>query len=101
MSELPAGWKRAPLGEIAHISSGGTPRRKRWCGSFAAFSKPHFSSENGGLATTTSNRRSLPSGSSSLGLRRVSPHSMRWLSSACRNMFILASAHVLPIASCP
>ena len=29
MSELPAGWKRAPLGEIAHISSGGTPNRAR------------------------------------------------------------------------
>ncbi|NIM40264.1 MAG: restriction endonuclease subunit S [Hydrogenophaga sp.] len=29
MSELPAGWIRAPLGEIAHISSGGTPNRTR------------------------------------------------------------------------
>ncbi|MNV71303.1 hypothetical protein D3C71_1643130 [compost metagenome] len=31
----------------------------------------------------------------------VSPHSTRWLSSPCRNMFILASAHVLPMASWP
>src|SRR4030043_365200 len=59
---------------------------------------PHLSSENGGLATTVSNFiRASPS--LSFGLRIVSPQRMVALSKPCRNIFITASAQVLPFAS--
>src|SRR5690625_5426768 len=70
---------------------GGTPRRKRLNLSYSASSWPHLSRLNGGLAVTMSNSIKSPFLSSSLGLRMVSPHSILWLSSPCRNMFILAS----------
>ena len=79
---------------------GGTPRQNRLNLSCSATSAPHLSSENGGLATTTSNRMSRSS-STSCGLPIVSHHSMRALSISCRNMFILQSAQVLPFDSWP
>src|SRR5690554_4764982 len=78
------------------------PRLKRPYGSLLASSCPHLSNENGGFAVTTSKcNKPLPSLSNSKGLRIVSPHSIRWLSSPCRNIFIFASAQVKPIASWP
>src|ERR1051326_4152504 len=79
---------------------GGTPRQKRLYLSEAASSAPHLSKENGGLATTVSNFISV-SFSFSLGLLIVSPQRIVALSNPCRNIFITASAHVLPFASCP
>src|SRR5690554_6490227 len=78
------------------------PRLKRPYGSLLASSCPHLFRLNGGLAVTMSKcNKPLPSLSSSKGLRMVSPHSIRWLSSPCRNMFILANDHVEPMASWP
>ena len=79
---------------------GGMPRQKRLYGSAAASSAPHLSRLNGGFATTVSNFISL-SLAFSFGLRKVSPQRITALSNPCRNMFIIASAHVLPFTSCP
>src|SRR5690606_33732144 len=79
---------------------GGTPRQKRLYWSPAASSAPHLSNENGGFATTVSNFKSW-SPSFSFGLRMVSPHRITALSYPCRNMFLTANDHVLPLASSP
>jgi hypothetical protein len=68
--------------------------------SLEALSAHHLSSENGGLATTVSNFI-RESHSFSFGLFRVSPQRIMALSNQCKNIFIIASAHVLPFASCP
>ena len=61
---------------------------------------PHLSRLNGGLATTTSNFMS-ESPSRICGSPIVSPQRTSALSLSCRNMFIRASAQVLPFASWP
>src|SRR5665648_734622 len=91
---------------------GGVPLQKRlyWSVSgsklsldlFSSLSSifPHLSKLNGGLATTVSNFISA-SPSFSFGLRMVSPQRIVALSNPCKNIFITASAQVLPLASCP
>ena len=66
----------------------------------AAFSAPQFLREKGGFATTVSKVISRSS-STSVGRLRVSHHSMRAASFACRNMFMRANAQVAPLTSWP
>ncbi len=84
------------------LESVGRPAKARPQGSLSQISRPHCSSENGGLATTTSNEASPPEpGSLNTGTRSVSPRSTTKSSMPWRNRFIRATAAVVRFFSWP
>jgi hypothetical protein len=78
---------------MSALLSVGKPAKARPHGSVSHISRPHCSSENGGLAMTTSKVARPPVlASVNTGLRSVSPRSMTKSSMPCRKRFMRATA---------